>query len=112
MILVATHPTCLFQSPERAAFAKMLLFDEKENRSTRKKTSRIKEENQQQTDLTGLWRRLRDLNPATLILFSDGFFVPELTRLLLKNKKIHGALTRVSSSSVGGTDGNERFHLR
>ena len=64
MILVVTHPSCLFQSPERAAFAKMLLFDERENRSTRRKTSRIKEENQQQTGLTRIWCRLRDLNPG------------------------------------------------
>ena len=64
MILVVTHPTFLFQSPERAAFAKMLPFDERENWSTRRKSSRIKEENQQQTDLNGIWRRLRDLNPG------------------------------------------------
>ena len=45
----------------------MLPFDERENRSnrsTRRKSSRIKEENQQQTDLNGIWRRLRDLNPG------------------------------------------------
>ena len=41
MILVATHPSFLFQSPERAAFAKMLPFDERENRSSRRKTPRI-----------------------------------------------------------------------
>ena len=40
----------------------MLVFEERENRSTRRKTSRSKGENQQQTQPTLVWRRPRDLN--------------------------------------------------
>ena len=39
----------------------MLVFEERENRSTRRKTSRSKGENQQQTHI---WRRRQDSNPG------------------------------------------------